>query len=208
MAAELADRIECGSLFIDLRPLVLVSARHFINQVAPQHFGRAPGLLCHTPLVRIDRRDAGPHRAFLAYVTNQCARINLRDSHDAVALQIIIERRRGAPIGDDLRQLAHDEAFDERATRFDVLRVHAVIADLGVGHRHDLPGVRRVGQNLLVAGHRGVEDYLACPFAVGAPRQPAKGPAVFKGQYCLFGHLISEVVEDRGSRIEDRGSNI
>src|SRR5262245_66382761 len=100
MAAELADRIECVPLFTDLHPLVLVSARHLINQVAPQHFGRAPGLLCHTPLVRIDRRAAGPHRAFLAYVTNQGARINLRDSPDAVALQIIMHSSLAAPLGD------------------------------------------------------------------------------------------------------------
>ena len=57
--------------------------------------------------------------------------------------------------------LAHDEAGDLGARRLDVLAVDAVVADVGVRHRDDLAGVGGVGQHLLVAAERGVEDHLA-----------------------------------------------
>ena len=60
--------------------------------------------------------------------------------------------------------------------------VHAVVALMRRGHRHDLARVRRVGQDLLVAGHPGVEDGLAERLALGAePRSPEDG-AVLEGQ--------------------------
>ena len=75
--------------------------------------------------------------------------------------------------------------------RLRVERVHAVVALVRVGHRHDLAGVRGVGQDLLVARHPGVEDRLAeglalrperrcrgtrCrPPARAAPRVPSPG---------------------------------
>src|SRR5215467_3854024 len=119
-----------------------------------------------------------------------------------MAFQVFVDRHRGSPVGADLRHLAHDEALDERAARFDVFHVHAIIPDLRIGHRHNLPGVGRIGQDLLIAGHRGVEDYFACSFAVSAPRQPAKSPSILKRQNRLFSHYISNTVEDRGSKIE------
>src|SRR5437660_3406256 len=45
--------------------------------------------------------------------------------------------------------------------RLRVFAVHAVVPLVGVGHGHDLARVRRVGQDLLVAGHRRVEHGLA-----------------------------------------------
>ena len=42
------------------------------------------------------------------------------------------------------------------------------IADLGVGHRDHLAFVGRVGQNFLVAGHRGVENHLSGALAFRA----------------------------------------
>ena len=45
--------------------------------------------------------------------------------------------------------------------RLDVLLVHADIADVREGERHDLPRIGGVRQDLLVAGHRGIEADLA-----------------------------------------------
>src|SRR5262249_36009576 len=39
--------------------------------------------------------------------------------------------------------------------------VHADVADLRIRHRDQLPLVRRIGEDLLVAGHARVEDELA-----------------------------------------------
>src|SRR2546422_7363567 len=48
-----------------------------------------------------------------------------------------------------------------RPPRLDVLLVDPVVADQRVRHRHDLPSIRRVGQNLLIPLHRRIEDHLS-----------------------------------------------
>ena len=62
-----------------------------------------------------------------------------------------------------------DEARDHAAGGVSTsCRIDAVVADERVGHRDDLPLVGRIGEDLLVAGHRGVEDDLARGLAAGA----------------------------------------
>ena len=48
-----------------------------------------------------------------------------------------------------------------QARRLDVLVIGADIADMREGEGDDLPGIGRVGQDLLIAGHRGVEADFA-----------------------------------------------
>ena len=59
--------------------------------------------------------------------------------------------------------LAHDQAGGARLVveRLAVLDVDPDVADLRRRHRHQLPGVGRVGEDLLVAGHPGGEDRFA-----------------------------------------------
>ena len=57
--------------------------------------------------------------------------------------------------------------------RLDVLGVDADIADMREGEGDDLPGIGRVGQRLLVAGHAGVEADLAAPAVVGMGAEAA-----------------------------------
>ena len=56
----------------------------------------------------------------------------------------------------------------------DVLGVDAVVADVRIRQRDDLPAVARVGQDFLVAGQRGVEDHLADRVAGRADRDASK----------------------------------
>ena len=77
------------------------------------------------------------------------------------SVRYCIEAHVGAVIGIDRRQLLDDEPGDVRPAALDVLAVDAVVPDQRVGHRHDLPLVGRIGEDLLVPGHRGVEDDLA-----------------------------------------------
>jgi len=58
------------------------------------------------------------------------------------------------------RQVAHHQSGGVHPGRFLVFRVNPGIADVRVGQRDDLAAVRRVGEDLLVAGHRGVEDHF------------------------------------------------
>ena len=68
------------------------------------------------------------------------------------------------------------------APRFDVLGVDADVADVRIREGDDLARVRRVGQDLLVAGHRRVEDDLADRVPRRADRAPAEDAAVGERQ--------------------------
>ena len=59
-----------------------------------------------------------------------------------------------------------------RLGRLEVFRIRTIVPDERKGHRHDLATVGRVGEDLLVAGHRRVEDDLA-----GACARRAEGLA-------------------------------
>ncbi|MGY3440263.1 hypothetical protein ACVW17_000264 [Bradyrhizobium sp. USDA 4473] len=52
--------------------------------------------------------------------------------------------------------------------RLDVFLVGTDIADVREGEGDDLAGIRRIGEDLLIAGHRGVEADLADGVAFGA----------------------------------------
>ena len=65
-----------------------------------------------------------------------------------------------APEGRD-GELAGDEPLDPGLARLGDLGSGAVVADVRLGHHHDLAAVGGVGEHLLVAGHRGVEHHLA-----------------------------------------------
>jgi hypothetical protein len=75
-----------------------------------------------------------------------------------------------------------------------VVGVDAHVAHLGRGHDHDLAAVRRVGEHLLVAGHRGVEDHLAEGLAGGAEADAAIDRAVLEGQKRRFTRAPVEIV--------------
>jgi len=95
----------------------------------------------------------------------------IRDSpRDAVLPEVAVERLQARVVA-GLRAVPADvEGPCPRSLRFGVGGPDSVVALEGIGHAHHLPGVRRVGEHLLVAGHRGVEDDLAFTRDVGAER--------------------------------------
>ena len=60
--------------------------------------------------------------------------------------------------------------------------VDAVVALQRVGHHEDLLGEGRVGERLLVAGHRGAEDDLAVRARRGADGVAGEDGAVFEDE--------------------------
>ena len=93
-------------------------------------------------------------------------RVSLRVSMSAIATSLLRFRYVGevflvAPVGGHERQVADDEARGVDAARLGILGVGADVADVRIGERDDLAGVGGIGEDLLVAGHRGVEDHLA-----------------------------------------------
>ena len=96
------------------------------------------------------------------------------------SFKILAQAALGAEVALRAAVLADDEAGEVRPPAFDILGIHAVVADLRVGHRDDLAAVTGVGEDLLVAGHRRVEADFAVDFAVGADRRAGEHGAVFE----------------------------
>src|SRR5436853_470407 len=66
------------------------------------------------------------------------------------------------------RSGAHDETADRRIDRLDVFVIGADDADVRERETDDLSGIGRIAQDLLIAGHRGVETDLAHGLSVRA----------------------------------------
>src|SRR3546814_17106905 len=66
----------------------------------------------------------------------------------------------------------------------------AGIAHVRIGQRDDLPRIRRIGEDLLVPGHGGVEHHLADRQAGRAHGISLEHGAVFERDACGFCHLV------------------
>ena len=110
--------------------------------------------------------DATVLRAPVAQDARQLARVDVRDADDVRECEVRRQVARGAEVRHRSRQVADHQARRVHALRFGILAIHADVADVRIGQRDDLALVRRIGEDLLVAGHRGVEH----DFADGACR--------------------------------------
>ena len=140
------------------------------------------------------RHDAAGQRALLAQDARELARVDVRDRDDLAALQEALQRLGGAPVASTARQVANDQAGGVDGAGFEVFGIGAGVADVRIGQRDDLPAVRRVGEDFLVAGHGGVEHHLAGRVALGADGTAVKHSAVFERQYSGVVHIRAPVV--------------
>ena len=161
-----------------LRPGERGPGRHLRDEVPADETRERADALEQTRRVGLDRGDAAVLGAVVSQVAGERARVDPLEADDPVRLQIVVEGRGGAEVRGDRRGLLHDEPVHPRPPRLDVLRVDAVVADEGIGHHHDLPSIGRVGEDLLVARHCGVEDDLAGGLADGAEGLAAEHAAV------------------------------
>ena len=97
-------------------------------------------------------------------------------------LQIGIQPVLAAEVAAAPGQVADDERLRPGAGGFVVLMIDAVVADEGIAHHNALSGVGGVGQDLLIAGHGGVEHHLADPLLTGADAAAREGHTVFPDQ--------------------------
>ena len=103
-------------------------------------------------------------------------------SHDAMTDQIIGKGFIPPPVAEDGAVLFDDEPLDLRCLRFHILIINSIISDQRVCHDHDLAFVRRIGEDLLVSCHAGVEDELS-RFLSGEPEGlPFEYRPIFQGQ--------------------------
>jgi len=130
--------------------------------------------------VEVDGRETRAHRAFVADVTDERAGVDAFDGDDVPAFQVRLETLFGAPTRANSARFTNDEAFDPRTRRFRVGLVDSVVADQWISHADDLAGVRWIRKDLLVTGHRGIENDLTANLSLGRPRASAKRSTVFK----------------------------
>ena len=128
--------------------------------------------------------DAAVLRALVAQDARELARVDARDRDDALRLEVIRKRLLRAEVGSEHRQVTDDQAGGMDFGGFDVLGIHADVADMRIGQRNDLAGVARIGEDLLIAGDRGVEHHFADRRTGGADRMTTKDRAVGECENC------------------------
>ncbi len=110
-------------------------------------------------------RDHRIRHALFANERGQRAGVEPGKPDDAAAFQPGVEIARGAIVGRGRDGgMQHDTARAGRRRKvdgLDVFLVGADIADMGKGEGDDLAGIGRIGEDLLIAGHGGVEADFA-----------------------------------------------
>ncbi len=132
----------------------------------------------------VRRRDASALRPAFADDSRELSRIDAGDRDRFTLDQELLERMARAPARMQERQVADDEARGVDGIGLEVLGRDAGIADVRVGQRDDLAGIGRVGQDLLVARHRGVEHDLAGRDAGRPDGNTPKHRAVLECEHC------------------------
>ena len=111
---------------------------------------------------------------------HQGASINIGQHRDFEFFQILVSHLLRAPVGAHARKFAHDQPFDIRPGSLVVFRIGAVIPDFRIGQDNDLAGVRRVGENFLVAGDGSIENNFAVTFCFCSVTFAAEDSAIFQ----------------------------
>ena len=124
--------------------------------------------------------------AVIAQVADEAAGVDFGDDGNATFGKEVFGLILGAPIADDGRDFADDEAFDVRTARFAVALIRAVVADLRVGENDDLACVGRVCEDFLVARDGGIENNFAGTLCGRTKTDPLEDRAVFQGEDCLL----------------------
>ena len=99
-----------------------------------------------------------------------------------MALEELTERPLRAPARGDLEVLLDHEGRQERPRGLVILVGRPDDSDLGAGHGYDLPGIGRVGHDLLVAGETRIEAHLPDGNGTGAESRAAIDGAIGQRQ--------------------------
>ncbi len=167
------DHIELGLVLppIALLPLPggfvpgeALAAGYHRHQVHADQSGPFAGFFFQGPQIEAAVWRMRDHRVRHALAADQCrerASVDAAETDDTAGFQPLVEMLGGPVIRRIGDRGAQDDATGARrcrhVQRLDVLVVGADIADMGEGECDDLPGIRWIGEDLLVAGHRGVE---------------------------------------------------
>ena len=184
------DNVEpaCCPRSVALRPLptLLVECpgaggRHFAGEVHAFEARPLSGLAVQGIVVdcacRLMHDDAVGH-SLLADAPGEGAGVDAAEPDDAMTLEPDIEMLGAAVIRWIGDASLYDHSACGRGSGLDVLEVRADIADMGEGEADDLGGVGGVCQDLLIAGHGGVEAHFADGLSYRAEAEALEHSAV------------------------------
>ena len=118
----------------------------------------------------IIKGDTSHHHPMLAKHLCQFAGIDARDARNLFAFQPVTETFHRIPMAIIFTIIAYNNGFgmdmlalhkSGKPIRFESKRRHTVIAHQRIGERHQLSGIRRVGQAFGITRHGCVEDHLS-----------------------------------------------
>jgi hypothetical protein len=165
-------------------PVVLRLRAYDTRQVEASHGRTGTGFFHQFACIFFNRRKYAAHDAFVAKVTHNRTRVEIRYDRDIRFRKKRAGLRIRAPVAGDARELADDQPFDIRLARFAVGGAGAVIADLRIGENDDLSGIGGIREDFLVTGDGGIEDDFAAALG-GRTKTPAlEDRSVFQGQDC------------------------
>jgi hypothetical protein len=170
---------------LGLVPIVGLLRRDLDGEVHAVEAGPLLGNLAHRRNVElavggVDHDTVG--RTAIPDTTRDGAGIDVAYTGQIVALQPVIERLDRAPVGGVGDVAADDHTSGSRRDRLDIFEIGADISDMRKCEGDDLPGVRRIGDDLLVAGHRGIEADFADRMAGGPDAFAPENRAVSQHQ--------------------------
>ena len=139
--------------------------RHQVHAFEARPFARLFLQAVQVELAVLGVGDHGVRHALGADQRGQRAGVDAGEADDAAGAQPLVEMFGGAVVRGIGDGGAQDHAARARRRRhvhrLDVFVVGADIADMREGEGDELPGIGGIGEDLLIAGHRGVEADLA-----------------------------------------------
>lgn len=171
--------------------------RDAAGELLAGHGGKGAGFADERFGVRAIGGDDTAERAGLANMTHECARVQIPDDGNVVALEVSLSRFAGAPARGNLREIADDERFDIGARRFLVLGIGADVADVRIRQADNLAGIAGIGEDFLIAGEAGIKNNFSAAAATGAGRAAVKYSSVLeRDERAVFVRLLQRVLRE------------
>ncbi len=163
------------------------------REVGAGHRGLRGDLRARVSLGDLGREQPPAHRAAIADVTNERARVDAADRRHAAGGEPVEPAALGIGVVLAVLRLAHDHGSCLDAIGLHRLGGDAVVAHQRIGEGDDLPGVAGIADGLLIAGHRGVEDDLAADLAAAGAEIALESGSVLQQHVALLAraHLTS-----------------
>src|SRR5690606_25026618 len=120
--------------------------------------------------------------AVIPDVAYELTGIHIADAHHTMGLQMVVEAAVATGAAPHLAEVLHHQSGDGERAALLLPILHTVIAHVRGGQGHDLPRVTGVREDLLVAGHPGVEADLTGGGADGTDGAPMEDRSVAQEQ--------------------------